>query len=302
MERCFPKKGSCYEFSCRNYILTTVKGLVFMKFDFSVLMSLYYKEQPNFLNDCLDSLARQILPATEIVIIYDGVVSLELKEVVTKWQTRLPIKVVALPENVGLGKALNIGLKHCSYKWVFRMDTDDICTEDRFEKQAEFITGSPNVVLVGSHVLEFDELIEDAKVLKSVPITALEIHNFALKRNPFNHMTVAYDKEVIESVGSYQHHMFMEDYNLWLRIIAAGYNVANIDRVLVYARVGNGMHARRRGWSYIQSEKKLRDLKIDLKMQSFLSAYIVFVMRSIARLAPSGILGSFYNKFFRNNT
>lgn len=46
----------------------------------------------------------------------------------------------------------------------------------------------------------------------------------------------------------------MEDYNLWLRVIGNNYKVANLPDVLLYARVGNGMHARRKGFQYIKSE------------------------------------------------
>ncbi|MDP1086604.1 amylovoran biosynthesis protein AmsE, partial [Klebsiella pneumoniae] len=78
-----------------------------------------------------------------------------------------------------------------------------------------------------------------ANVLKSVPILHEDIVKFAQKRSPFNHMTVAYKKSVIDKVGGYQHHLYMEDYNLWLRVIGAGYKVGNHPNVLLYARVGN---------------------------------------------------------------
>ncbi|MDT1914067.1 amylovoran biosynthesis protein AmsE, partial [Acinetobacter baumannii] len=85
----------------------------------------------------------------------------------------------------------------------------------------------------------------------SVPLTHDEIKKFAQKRCPFNHMSVVYKRDVILSLGGYQHHLFMEDYNLWLRVIGNNYKVANLPDVLLYARVGNGMHARRKGFQYI---------------------------------------------------
>jgi len=91
----------------------------------------------------------------------------------------------------------------------------------------------------------------------------------------------------------------MEDYNLWLRVIAAGYKVGNHPDVLLYARVGNGMHARRKGLEYIKSEKQLLDLKTRLKIQSPIHANILFIIRSVFRLMPSSLLGEFYNTFLR---
>ena len=57
------------------------------------------------------------------------------------------------------------------------MDTDDICTSDRFEKQLAFIEQNPDVILFGSQVIEFNQDIADADVIKSVPLTHDEIKN-----------------------------------------------------------------------------------------------------------------------------
>ena len=270
--------------------------------NFSILMSLYHKENPKFLDQCFESiLDSQTTKPTEIVLVLDGPIGEELTACVQKWQSKIgsPLRVVPLPQNVGLGKALNEGLKQCSYNWVFRMDTDDICTSDRFEKQIKFIEQNPNVVLFGGQILEFDQNISDADVLKAVPTTYEQIKKFSQNRCPFNHMTVAYKRDVILSLGGYQHHLFMEDYNLWLRVIGNNYQVANLSDVILYARVGNGMHARRKGFKYIKSEKQLLDLKKQLKIQSPFYATIYFIVRSTFRLMPANLLGKIYNTFLR---
>lgn len=269
---------------------------------FSVLMSLYCKESPSALDQCFRSIWDfQIFKPLEVVLVLDGEIGQELENIVKKWQSKIgPIfKIVPLAENLGLGKALNIGLQHCTNKWIFRMDTDDICTPDRFEKQLNFINNNPDIVLFGGQVLEFDQNIGDAHVLKAVPTQHNEIKKFAGSRCPFNHMTVAYNKDIILQLGSYQHHSFMEDYNLWLRVIGAGHQVANLPEVILYARVGNGMHARRKGLEYIKSEYKLLKLKKDLKLQNPFYANILFLVRSAFRLMPSSVLGKIYNTFLR---
>lgn len=268
----------------------------------SILLSLYHKENPLALEQCFQSIWKdQTIQPNEIVLVLDGPIGDELTQCVEKWQQIIgqPLQVIPLSQNIGLGKALNEGLKHCSNEWVFRMDTDDICKPDRFEKQIQFIQHNPNVVLFGGQILEFDQVPNDSKVIKSVPTNNQDIKEFAQKRCPFNHMTVAYKKSVITELGGYQHHLFMEDYNLWLRVIGKGYEVANLSDVILYARVGNGMHARRKGFEYIKSEKQLLNLKKELKLQNPIHANILFLIRSTFRLLPSSMLGKVYNTFLR---
>ncbi|WP_218947110.1 glycosyltransferase [Acinetobacter sp. YH1901136] len=269
---------------------------------FSILLSLYHKENPQALHQCFESIwCNQTIQPNEIILVLDGPVGEELTQCVEKWQQAIgqPLQVIPLSQNVGLGKALNEGLKHCSNEWVFRMDTDDICKADRFEKQIQFIKENPDVVLFGGQILEFDQMPNDSTAIKSVPTTHTDIKKFAQKRCPFNHMTVAYKKSVIQELGGYQHHLFMEDYNLWLRVISRGYKVANLSEVVLYARVGNGMHARRKGLEYIKSEKQLLNLKKQLKLQNPLSANALFIIRSFFRLLPSNLLGKIYNTLLR---
>lgn len=124
--------------------------------NFSVLLSLYHKEKPEYLEKCFESIwDKQILKPSEIVLVLDGPIGEELISYVQKWQAKINnvLKIVPLSQNVGLGKALNEGLKQCSYDWVFRMDTDDICTPDRFEKQVAFIRQNPDVVLFSGQVM-----------------------------------------------------------------------------------------------------------------------------------------------------
>lgn len=261
---------------------------------FSVLISLYFKENPKYLEECLKSIYNQTLKADEIIMVFDGNISDKLKSIVISWANRLPLKIVKLPTNVGLGKALNEGLKYCSNEWIFRMDTDDICLPNRFMTQIEYIKLNPNVVLLGSQIREFDSNLDNEIGIKRVPLDKNEIRKFSIKRNPFNHMTVAYKKSIIEGLGGYRHHLYMEDYNLWLRIIGKGYNIANLPDILVNVRSGNDMYTRRKGWEYIKSEYILFKLKTSLKLQPNYIAFYYFILRTLPRLLPSHLLGKIY--------
>ena len=269
---------------------------------FSVLISIYYKEQAEHFNACMESIwDNQTLKPSEIIVIEDGPLTPELNKVIAYWKEKIEdiLKVTELAENVGTGKAKNIGLQQCSNEIVCIVDTDDICVPERFKKQIDFLQKNPNISIVGGQILEFVEDIQNPTGMRKVPLSHENLKNYAKRQSPFNNMTITYRKKHILEVGGYQHHLWMEDYNLFLRVIAQGYKVANLPEVLVYARIDNGMHARRKGHEYIKSEKQLLNLKKELKIQSANHANMLFLIRSAFRLIPSSILGKFYNIFLR---
>ena len=263
---------------------------------FSVLMSLYIKENPAFLRECFDSLKVQTLPANEIVVLFDGAVTPELEAIVSEYEQILPIKAVKFAENRGLGKTLNDGLNYCSHEWVFRMDTDDICVPERFEKQVDFIQKNPDVIMLGGQIAEFGENINDIVAYRNVPTTQQEIVRFTRLRCPFNHMTVAYQKSKVIECGGYQG--LQEDYTLWIKMVATGLNVANLPDILVYARVGNGMVGRRRGWKQFQCEWEIYKLKNQAKIHNPITGLAIFLMRAVPRILPLSLLQAVY-KFLR---
>ncbi len=263
---------------------------------YTVLMSLYYKERPEYLDECLASLSKQTIKPDQIVIVYDGIIDENLDAIVQKWLSILKICVVPLDKNIGLGKALNEGLKHCKYDLVARMDTDDICLPQRFEQQLSHFAADPTLSLHSGYIKEYDSQMKHQTGLRKVPLTEEEILHFCKKKNPFNHMAVMFRKSVIEKLGGYQHHLFMEDYNLWIRLLSAGYKGKNSSSVLVHARAGSAMLERRKGLAYIKSEWQLAKLKMDVGLTSSIEAIPIFLIRSLPRLFPTFVLKLVYAK------
>ncbi|MEY0977864.1 glycosyltransferase [Providencia rettgeri] len=268
-------------------------------FKFSVLLSVYRNENPTFLETALSSiLTNQTRLPNEVILIKDGPLTNELDEIINHWEDSHPttLKVISLEKNVGLGNALNIGISYCKYNWIFRMDTDDYCLPDRFKQQIQYIQSNPEIALLGTCTEEFDSNMSTSLGLRKVPNSHSDILLYVKRRNPFNHMTVAFRKDVILSVGGYQHHLYMEDYNLWIRVIAAGYQVGNIDEVLVNVRGGDSMVKRRKGFVYINSELQLAKLKVEKNIDSKLHASLIFILRSIPRILPTFLLSKIYRK------
>ncbi|MDM5071292.1 glycosyltransferase [Aeromonas bestiarum] len=262
---------------------------------FSVLMSLYFKENPCFLDQCLDSLFNQTVQANEIILVYDGPITNELNLVVAKWSNKLPIITLPLEKNIGLGQALNKGLDICSNDIVFRMDTDDICTPNRFEIQISHFKESPDIKLLGAYVAEFDERIEQCHAIKTVPCLYDEIRSYAKYRNPMNHMSVAFRRSAVMAAGGYQDDYLYEDYALWVRMITKGFIVLNIPEVLVYARTGNGMEVRRGGVKYALSEISVQKRFYDI---GFISCF-EFIRNLVIRLPIRLLPGEFRKKIYR---
>lgn len=269
---------------------------------FSVLISIYHKEKPEHFEACMKSIwDNQTLKPTEIVLVEDGPLTADLYNSIFVWKDRLKqtLNVIKLEQNVGTGKAKNIGLQNCQNDIVFIVDTDDISVSDRFEKQMKCFEADDELVILGGQITEFTDDVSSPSGMRIVPLDNLALREYAKKQSPFNNMTIAYRKPKIMEVGGYQHHLWMEDYNLFLRVIAKGYKVQNLPDVLVYARIDNGMHARRKGYQYIKSEKQLLKLKKDLKLQNILHANMLFLVRSAFRLMPGSLLGKIYNTFLR---
>lgn len=125
--------------------------------NFSVLLSVYYKESPLYLSQALYSIIKQSIPPTEIILVEDGKLPKTLEKIISQFQgSNSTIKIVQLPDNQGLGKALNEGIKHCSYELIARMDTDDIAKPDRFEKQIKIFEKYPDVDICSAWIEEFE--------------------------------------------------------------------------------------------------------------------------------------------------
>lgn len=264
---------------------------------FSVLMSVYHKENPQHFDECMHSIwCEQSLKPDQIVLVKDGGLTKPLDDTIKRWQQNIGkvMTVVALPTNQGTGKAKNFGLTHCLYDIVCVVDTDDICDKHRFKKQLEFFTKQPQTTIVGGQIDEFVQTIQNITGSRQVPLAHQALVSFAKRQSPFNHMTVAYKKQAVLAVGGYQHHWYMEDYNLFLRLIASGAILHNLSDCLVYARIDNGMHARRRGWHYLLSEWQLYRLKTSLKLQNPATGLVFFVLRAIPRLLPATLLAWVY--------
>lgn len=267
---------------------------------FSVLLSLYAKESPAFFALSLDSIFYQTLPPSEVILVKDGPITAELEQVVYSYASRYPIlKVVPLPKNQGLGKALNEGLKHCSYDLVARMDTDDIAKSDRFEKQIKVFQTHPELDVVGAWIDEFENTPQDILSVRKVPETSAEIYSYCAKRCPVNHPVVMFRKSAVLAAGGYQHFPLFEDYYLWVRMLKHGAKFYNIQESLLYFRTSPDMFKRRGGWKYACDEVRFQKVMHQLGMISCWRFVLNVMIRFPVRVMPNKLRELIYKWLLR---
>lgn len=269
--------------------------------EFSVLMSVYYKENPEYLKLSLDSVIKQTVSAAEIVLIKDGPLTKELDDIINQYSDKYAglFRVFSLEENVGLGKALNYGVQRCKYDLIARMDTDDIVVPERFELQVNEFIKDKELVLCGGYIAEFarDPLIISG--YRRVPLTQAAILKFAKKRNPFNHMTVMFKKKAVLEAGNYQDMPYFEDYWLWVRLLQKGYAVKNVGKILVKVRAGAEMLSRRGGWVYAKFNFKFLQILYKIKFLSLIEFYYLSFLKFVIALVPKYIKSKIYKNCLR---
>lgn len=264
-------------------------------------MSVYRKENPEYLRQAIESIQAQTLPANDFVLVCDGPLNEPLDSVIAKKQQEMgtTLNVIRLAKNGGLGNALNEGIKHCKNELVARMDSDDIAYPDRCEKQINVFNTHPEVSICSGVVEEFTTDPEVVDTRRVPPETNAEIVEFAKKRNPFNHPCVMYKKSAVEAVGSYQDFYLLEDYYLWVRMLMAGYQGYNIQEPLLHMRAGSNMYMRRSGWKHAMAQVRLFQF---MKNSSFIgtaSCIESCILRVGASLSPNCLREFVFEKTLR---
>ena len=267
------------------------------KMKFSVLMSIYFKEKSSNFNRAMQSIwDEQSIKPNEIVLVEDGKLTDELYNAINLWKERLGqnLKVIKLKENLGLGDALAIGLKECSFELVARMDSDDISFQKRFEKQLEIFRRNKNIDICSSWVSEFDGNEGNIYAYRKLPKSHEDIIKFAKFRSPINHPAAMFKKSAVLEAGNYQKMLLIEDYYLWVRMILKGFKFYNIQEVLVNMRAGKDQLTRRQGLKYAINELKVQHLFYKMGFLNLYEFLRNLVLIFSVRIMPKFILRVVY--------
>lgn len=274
-----------------------------MESNYSVLMSVYYKEHPEYLRQSMQSIYDQTIPTDDFVLVCDGPLTPALDTVITDMQKIFGFRlhVVRLLKNGGLGNALNVGMQQCKNNLVARMDSDDISRSDRCERQLAVFRDHPEFSLVSGIVEEFSDTIDHVTVRRIVPEQQADILAFAKKRNPFNHPCIMYKKSDVEAAGGYQDFYLLEDYYLWIRMLQHGFIGYNLQEPLLWMRAGSDMYKRRGGWKYVQSQHNLFKYMAQTGFITGSQYQIQSLIRLIGAVVPNWLRAFLFKKILRSS-
>ena len=273
--------------------------------EFSVCTSVYRNDKPEFVRVALNSmLVNQSVKPSEIVLVQDGPVPNSLSSLLYEYENEYPevMHIIRLEKNGGLGNALKLGVENAKYDICARMDSDDICLPDRFEKQLAYLEAHPECDIVGGQMTEFIDTPENIVGRRDVPLSNDDIYEYMKSRCALNHVTVMFRKETVLKAGNYQDWFWNEDYYLWVRMMMNKSVFANIPDVAVNVRSGADQYARRGGKKYFDSEIGIKKLMLKNGMITKTQFAVNYVQRFIIQLMlPNSVRGWVFRSFARKS-
>lgn len=261
----------------------------------SVLMAVYHRDDPHDFAAALDSLRPFAARLNAVVLVADGPLGTALEQVLAERTVALKIDLVRLPTSVGLGQALNAGLRHADSDFVLRMDSDDISRPNRLEVLLHRLAEDPATDVLGSFIAEFDNDPARPHAVRKVPLAHDDIARRMQMRCVMNHVSCMLRRQAVLDGGGYAGGSgFAEDWWLWARLISGGARFGNVDRVLVDVRVGNGFIRRRRGLRMLRQDWRLLKMMLEIGFIGRGQAATLLAIKVLQRLLPAPVLERVY--------
>ena len=270
------------------------------KFKFSLVLSVYKNDSVEHFVKALDSCLNQTLLPDQLIIVVDGPIGDELRQIIDDYEMRFSfIEPLFLKDNMGRGVTKNHAISYSKYSFIAIMDADDICLPNRFQLQKEFLMANPKIDCVGSYIEEFNTVPGDLGIIRRVNLNHDGILIQGKYRQSMNHVTIMFKKHVFLSVGGYSSLRYTEDFIYFTKLLIRGAIFANLPVVLVYVRVAQNQFKKRTGMKYFQEEVSVFKLMYNSKFISLMTFLINVFIRLIFRFSPSIVLMLVYNNLLR---
>lgn len=214
---------------------------------YSILQAVYKNDNPVYLDECFKSIKEQTYQPQEIILVKDGFVPEEIEDVLKKWEKDLPLTIVGYEANKGLAHALNYGMGFIKTEYTARMDSDDICYFDRFEKQLKVFENRNDLEICGTGILEFYDGKDNKRInkIRFYPETIDAKSKLLYRGTPLGHPTIMIKTELLQKYKYSERTSMNEDIDLWFRLIMDNHSIYNIQEPLLYFRITDGTFKRR---------------------------------------------------------
>ena len=280
----------------KHKIRTAIKALP----DYSVLMSVCEKDEPNWFGTALESILNQSWPPFEIIIIEDGPVPDSITNLEKQYMEKHAgtIRIYPRPERKGLAEAMRYGVDQCRTSWIARMDADDISDPARCEKElkAALETGAD---IVGCDCEEFIGSIDHPVAKRLFPAEHEQLIRFSRRRTPFCHPAVMMKKEAVLNAGNYKNIYLLEDYDLFDRMLANGSVGYTVKEILFHVRVGDDFYGRRGGWKYVKTLLSFNLHLLKINWTAPLDCFVRSCGNMAVGLAPRKVRTWMYRRLLR---
>lgn len=257
----------------------------------SVLMGVY--NCASTLSEALDSLMAQSCQGFKVILCDDGSEDNTLAIAKTYSDKYDNVIVIANERNMGLNYTLNRCLQYADTEYIARMDGDDISIPARFQKEITFLDTHPEYAVVSCPMIYFDEEGDFRVGQGRGEITK----NDFLHGSPICHAACMIRTEAIKAVGGYavdERLLRVEDYNLWMRMYAAGYKAYMLKEPLYKMRDDRNAKRRRTWWS---RKNEMYAMSTGFRLLGLPWYTQIYALRPlIAHIAPTWIYNLYHRK------
>ena len=270
--------------------------------NYSVLMSVYYKEKAEYLELAIESMLKQTVPPEQFVIVEDGKLTEELEQVIIRYEKQDPnlFTIVRLDENRGLGLALDEGMKYCRNELIARMDSDDISMPERCEKELVVFEAHHELDIISGAINEFKNNINNVVSVRRVPESEDEIKKQMRRRSAFNHPAVMFKKSSVIRAGGYGDSARKEDHDLFSRMVFGGCCTYNLQETVLYYRIDDDNIKRRKSWKNVSSYIEIMIINWKRGYCGLRDVLFVILAQVFYMFAPIGIIEITLKKYFRS--
>lgn len=242
------------------------------------------------------SISDQTRPIDEIIVVFDGPVDESIRRFVTL-QDRKRVTLADLPENRGVAAAMREGFAIARNRWVARHDADDIALPYRFEAQWPLVS-TERYGAVGGMLLEFSGDPRNIVRARKLPTEPAAIARYVRTNSPMNNQTAVFDREAVEKVGGVRDLLFMEDYDLFARLIADGYELRSLPEPLVLFQASDDVFARRADKRMGEAERQMQRNLVSYGLISRSRSIVNLLLRQGFRMLPRPLLKIAYGVLF----